>query len=124
YLWRKMKQLGAVSLQDAIWVLPQTDRTQEQFQWLAAGITELGGEAKLWQAEQLYATDADDLRRQFVAAVESEYGEILTALKRKDRDLAELSKRYQHAEAHDYFNSKLRQTVRERLLSAAGGAAR
>ena len=43
YVWRQMKQLGAIALQDAVWVLPETPRTREQFQWLAAEITELGG---------------------------------------------------------------------------------
>ena len=44
YVWRQMKQLGAILLQDAVWVLPETPRTREQFQWLAAEISELGGE--------------------------------------------------------------------------------
>ena len=38
HVWRKLKQLGAIALQDAVWVLPQTPRTQEQFQWLAIEI--------------------------------------------------------------------------------------
>ncbi len=124
YAWRKLKQLGAVALQDAIWVLPQTARTQEQFQWLAAEITELEGEAMLWEARQLYATDEDGLRRQFVEPVEAEYRAILAALKRKDRNLADLSKRYQQAQARDHFPSDLGQAVRERLLSIQGGPRR
>lgn len=124
YVWRKLKQLGAVSIQDAVWVLPQTPRTQEQFQWLAAEITELGGEVMVWDSQQLYATDADGLRRQFVEPVETEYRDILTDLKRKDRDLTDLSKRYQKAHARDYFQSALGQTVRDRLLSAQGGPRR
>ena len=32
FVWRKLKQLGAIALQAAVWVLPQTPRTQEQFQ--------------------------------------------------------------------------------------------
>lgn len=121
YVWRKLKQLGAVAIQDAIWALPHTARTQEQFQWLAAEITELEGEAMLWEAQQLYATDEGGLRRQFIEPVEAEYREILAALKRKDRNLAELSKRYQQAQARDYFASALGPTVRNRLLSAQGG---
>ena len=124
YVWRKMKQLGAVSIQDAIWVLPKTARTQEQFQWLAAEITELGGEAVLWDADQIYATDVDSLQQQFVELVEVEYTEILAALKRKDRDLADLSKRYQQAHERDYFQSALGQTVRDRLLSLSGRTSR
>lgn len=121
YVWRKLKQLGAIALQDAVWVLPRTDRTHEQFQWLAAEITELGGDAVLWEAERLYATDAETLRQEFVEPVESEYREILAALKKKDRDLAALSKRFQQAQSRDFFASALGQQVRERLISAKGG---
>lgn len=121
FVWRKLKQLGAIALQDAVWVLPKTPRTQEQFQWLAAEITELQGEAVLWEAEQLYATDPDALRQQFVDPVESEYHEILAALKKKDRDLSALSQRFQEAQSRDYFKSDLGQKTRDKLLSFSGG---
>lgn len=120
FVWRKLKQLGAVALQDAVWVLPATPRTQEQFQWLAAEITELKGEAVLLDATQLYATDNDALRRQFIEPVEVEYREILAALKKKGRDLPTLSKRFQQTQARDYFASSLGQQVRSRLLSYQG----
>lgn len=122
FVWRKLKQLGAVALQDAVWVLPQTARTQEQFQWLAAEITELKGEAVLWEAEQIYATDTDALRRQFLEPVESEYREIMAALKKKDRDLTGLSNRFLEAQARDYFASQLGRQTRDKLLAAGGGA--
>ena len=123
FVWRKLKQLGAIALQDAVWVLPQTPRTQEQFQWLAAEITELKGEAMLWEAEQLYATDAESLRRQFIEPVETEYREIMAALKKKGRDLAALSKRFQEAHVRDYFASALGRQTRDKLLAAGGGSA-
>ncbi len=122
FVWRKLKQLGAIALQDAVWVLPQAPRTQEQFEWLAAEITELKGEAMLWEAEQLHATDAASLRRQFTEPVETEYREIMAALKKKGRDLAALSKRFEEAHARDHFASALGRQTREKLL-AAGGAA-
>src|SRR5258708_19561808 len=40
YIWRKMKQLGAIAVQDAVWVLPSTPRTQDQFQWLPTAISD------------------------------------------------------------------------------------
>lgn len=123
FIWRKLKQLGAIALQDAVWVLPLTRRTQEQFQWLAAEITELKGEAMLWEAEQLYATDAETLRRQFIEPVEIEYREIVAALKKKDRDLAALSQRFQDAHVRDYFASELGRQTREKLLAADRGSA-
>lgn len=121
FVWRKLKQLGAIALQDAVWVLPQTPRTQEQLQWLVAEITELKGEAMLWEAEQLYATDTEALRRQFTEPVEIEYREIIAALKKKDRDLAVLSKRFQEVQTRDYFASELGRQTRDKLLAAGGG---
>ena len=47
--------------------------------------------------------------------------EILAALKKKSRDLAALSKRFQEALARDYFASTLGKQARERLLAAGGG---
>jgi hypothetical protein len=47
-LWRRLRQLGAVRLVDGIAMLPNTARTEEQFEWLAAGIVEAGGEASVW----------------------------------------------------------------------------
>jgi hypothetical protein len=120
FVWRKLKALGAVALQDAVWVLPRTPRTQEQFQWLAAEITELQGDALLWQAEQIYASDPESLRRQFLEPVEIAYCEILAALKKKDRDLAALSKRFQEVQAQDYFASQLGRQTRDKLLAAGG----
>jgi hypothetical protein len=120
FVWRKLKQLGAIALQDAVWVLPQTSRTEEQLQWLASEITELGGDAMLWEATQVYATNSETLRRQFADAVESEYREILAHLKKRERDLTTLSKRFQEAQARDYFGSKLADQTRAKLLAAAG----
>ena len=123
FVWRKLKQLGAIALQDAVWVLPQTSRTQEQFQWLAAEITELKGEAMLWEADQLYATDPETLRRKFTEPVETEYREIMAALRKKRPDLAALSQRFQEAQARDYFASELGRQTRDKLLAAGGGSA-
>jgi hypothetical protein len=118
YVWRKMKQLGAVLLQDAVWVLPDSARTREKFQWLAAEITELGGEAMMWESNLIYATDEQALRRQFEEPVEAAYREILQDIKRPKRDLTGLSKRYQQIQAQDFFHNQLGQQVRDKLLAA------
>ncbi|HLO31892.1 MAG TPA: Chromate resistance protein ChrB, partial [Anaerolineales bacterium] len=54
YIWRKLKRLGALLIQDAVWVLPDTPRNLEQFQWLSAEIVELAGEATLWSAQPAF----------------------------------------------------------------------
>ena len=120
-VWRKLKRLGALLLHDAVWVLPATPWTREQFQWLAVEIGELGGEAYLWESHLLLNGQSEALVQQFRARVESAYQEILDELEREDADLVALSRKYQQVRAQDYFHSALGTHVRERLMSARGG---
>src|SRR5258708_18644930 len=76
-VWRKLKQLGAVALQDAVWLLPANPQTREQFQWLAAEIEELEGEATLWESRLLNAGREGRMIARFNDPVEAEYREIL-----------------------------------------------
>lgn len=121
YVWRKLKQLGAISVQDAVWVLPATPRTREQFQWLASEIVELQGEVSLFQSEVLFASNDPPLREQFEAPVKAAYQGILTALKRRKPDLTALSKKYQQTKEQDYFLCELEEQVRKKLLTIGGG---
>jgi hypothetical protein len=100
-------------------VLPATDRTREQFQWLAAEIAELEGEALVWEAA-LAQPGPEGLVRQFLAQVEPAYATLLDELQRPDADLAALSRRYQQIQAGDYFRSPLGERARAALLAARG----
>ncbi len=122
-VWRKLKRLGALLLHDAVWVLPATPWTREQFQWLAVEIGELEGEAYLWESRLLLNGQAEALVQQFQARVESAYQEILREVEQEDADLVALSRRYQQVRAQDYFHSEMGAHVRERLMTARGGSA-
>jgi hypothetical protein len=121
YVWRKLKRLGAVLVQDAVWVLPATERTREQFQWLAAEIEEQGGEALYWEARLLAAAHEEALRGLFAGQVDGEYQAILVALQEPEADLAALARRYQQVQAADYFQSALGRQVRATLLAGREG---
>jgi hypothetical protein len=120
YVWRKLKQLGAIAVQDAVWALPLNPRAQERFQWLATEIVELNGEATVWEAVLIYGNDGHSLKKQFLESIDAEYREIQAALKKKPK-LTTLSKRFQEAQSRDYFASKLGQQTREKLIKASGG---
>ena len=120
YVWRKLKRLGALLVHDAVWLLPETPWTREQFQWLAAEIRELGGEALVWESRMLLAGQDEALVQQFVAEVDSAYQAILAELQRADADLAALARQYQQVQARDYFQSPLGQQIRATLLRARG----
>ncbi len=121
FVWRKLKQLAAIAIQDAIWVLPKSPQTFERFQWLATEITELGGEAILWEADHVYATDSVALEKQINEPLIEENKSICAALKKKNCGLDELSKRYVEAHKRDYFALEIGRQTREKLMALGGG---
>ncbi len=116
YVWRKLRRLGAVLLQDAIWVLPNTPRAAEHFRWLATEIQEMNGEAQLWKSSLVLGMQEESLVQRFAAQVDEEYAQLMKQLKRKRPALAEVSRQYQQVQAKDYFGSELGKQVRARLL--------
>ncbi len=120
YVWRKLKALGAVVLQNAIWVLPETAQTAEHFRWLVTEIQEMKGEASLWRSNLVLGMPESVLIQQFKDQIDREYAELLKRLDRKNADLADIARSYQQTARGDYFQSKLGQRVRERLLRLRG----
>ena len=119
-VWRKLKRLGAILFQETVWVLPCTPRTQEQFQWLAAEIVEMDGEAALWEAcPALFGKD-DALIAQFSAQVDEGYLALLAQLESPDADLEILSRQYQQVLSRDYFQSESGQRLSQALMACRG----
>jgi len=120
YVWRKLKRLGAIFLNDAVWVLPDTPRTAENLQWLAAEIQEMKGEVNLWKSSLVLGLPEEALIEQFKKEVDLEYKGLLKRLGQKNRDLSKLSQEYQQIIGRDYFQSEGGKQVKERLLALRG----
>lgn len=121
YVWRKLKKLGAISLQDAVWVLPSFSRTIEQLRWLTTEIEQLDGEATLWEGHLMLGSQDEALQKKFETPVLERYEAIAKELKRRDADLGVLSRHYQQTAAIDYFHSAMGLTVRDALIAAKRG---
>jgi hypothetical protein len=121
YVWRKLKRLGALLVHDAVWLLPATPWTREQFQWLAVEIKELGGEALVWESRIVLPGQDERLIQQFVAETDAAYQTILTTLQQAEPDVSALARQYQQLQTRDYFGSPLAEQVRAALLLARGG---
>lgn len=122
YVWRKLKQLGAEAIQDAVWVLPATARTHEQLQWLAAEMREMGGQALLWSGQLASPEEHRTMVRRFEEPVELGYRALLHDLKKTGADPAALAKRFQQLQARDYFQCALGREVRAVLTGGKKGA--
>jgi hypothetical protein len=115
-----LKRLGAILLNETVWILPDSPRTAEQFQWLTAEIQERNGEAYLWKSNIVLGIQDDTLITKFKEQVDLEYKKLRKELSKRNPDLAKLSRHYQQVAGADHFHSELGQAVREQLLAMRG----
>jgi hypothetical protein len=80
YVWRRLKRIGAIYLQDGTCLLPANDRTREQFQWLAAEIAEMTGEAYICRADFLTGDQEARVIEQFREQARDAYRQALASL--------------------------------------------
>jgi DNA-binding transcriptional regulator PaaX len=84
-VWRKLKTLGALYLQDGVAALPEDAVTREQLEWLQLRIKEAGGEATLWEALPNTVSENRALVEAFRADREEAYRELIAAAERLRR---------------------------------------
>lgn len=75
-IWRRLQSLGAVGVKSAVYALPATAETQEDFEWLLKEIVEGGGEAMVCEARLIDGLSDADAQAMFDAARDADYGEI------------------------------------------------
>ena len=108
YIWRKLKRLGAITIFDAVWVLPDTPRTHEQFQWLAAEIQEMGGEAMFWKAQAELAGQEETLISTIPGPGRGSLpGLCWSGWSRSRSRLVAAAQEYQQIRQKDYFQSEV-----------------
>ena len=124
-LWRKFRRLGAVSLKNSVYILPFTESTYENFQWLCQEIQSVEGEATLVKTRGIENLDDEEIIGLFNASRDSDYREIITAceavLKKSARgkeeiptegdvlnkELTHIEKRLKTLMEMDFFNAPL-----------------
>ncbi len=75
-LWRRLQTLGAVAVKNAVYALPASEQSQEDFEWLLKEVREGGGEAVLCEARFIDGMGDEEVRGLFNAARETEFGEV------------------------------------------------
>jgi hypothetical protein len=143
-VWRRLKTLGALYLQDGAAALPEDAVTREQLEWLQLRVREAGGEATLWEASPNTVAENAALVEEFRGLREAAYGELIDAadeLRRKAgmevgralllEELARIERDFRAERRRDYFRSPLRKVAdaairdaRRVVREGAGRAAR
>jgi hypothetical protein len=133
-LWRRLAEIGAVAIKNAVHALPAGDQAQEDFEWLLREVAAAGGEALICEARFIDGLSDAEVRALFDAARDADYDELAKeirpvaeqlggrALRAVDdrtglqAQLKRWRKRFEEILALDFFGANGREPV-EGLLS-------
>jgi DNA-binding transcriptional regulator PaaX len=123
-VWRKLKALGALYLQDGAAALPDDAVIREQLEWLQLRVREAGGAATLWEALPNTVAENRSLVEEFRALREAAYRELIDSageLSRKAtigagetvllEELTRIERDFRTERRRDYFRSPLRKVA-------------
>ena len=80
-VWRRLQALGAVPLKNSVYLLPMTDESREDFEWVLREIQKDGGEASLCEARLVDGLTDDEVRGLFLRAREADYRSLATDIR-------------------------------------------
>jgi hypothetical protein len=86
-MWRRLQKIGAVAVKNAVYVLPRTDQSSEDFHWVAREILEAGGDASVCEATFIEGITTNELIELFRAARDSDYRELMEEIKEAREEL-------------------------------------
>ncbi len=130
-VWRKLRDLGALYLQDGVAALPEDAVTREQLEWLQLRVKEAGGKATLWEGRPGTVAEERELVEAFRASREEAYGAIAAEAERVRRkaqmggdegalmeNLGKLEREFRAERRRDYFRASSREAAAEALRAA------
>ena len=124
-IWRRLQRLGVVTLTPGAALLPFRDDLQEQLDWVAQEVEEMGGEAWVLPVTELGEAEERKVREQSCAERQTEYEEIRTDAReflsrapqhpgpdddyarrlKTEKELVALQRRFRRIRTRDYFNT-------------------
>ena len=75
-IWRRLQNLGAVTMKNAVYALPAGEQAQEDFEWLLKEISDGGGEGMICEARMVDGLTDEDVRNLFNEARSQDYAEV------------------------------------------------
>ena len=135
-LWRKLKSMGAIYLQNGVCVLPRTDDHVRQLKIIENDVAEMGGETVLLQTTSLdkdqeekvvsrFKADRDEQYREFLGRCEAFEVEIAkeistqkftyAELEEEDSDLKKLQGWLERIRNLDFYGAPLAESAAERM---------
>jgi hypothetical protein len=76
-VWRRLQGLGAVAIKNSVYVLPRSDETLEDFQWVLREIVQGRGEASICAAGFIGGLSDEQVEALFQTARDADYAQIV-----------------------------------------------
>ena len=138
-VWRKLKKIGAVSIQQSMWILPANDENRRTLNEIKSEVSQNSGEAFV----MAFCADEDGkkiIMEKFNAARDEEYGELLeqceeffkeidketarknftfAEIEENEEELGKLKQWYEKISARDSFGAPLREKAKSLLAQCA-----
>jgi len=102
-VWRRLQALGAVTVKNSVYALPESEQTREDFAWVLKEIIEGGGEGMVCEARMVDGLSDQDVRDLFNRARDADYEVIAKGA----RDLTEMLTRATDASARADASARL-----------------
>lgn len=112
--WRRLQQIGAVPLKQALYVLPDSANAREDFEWLKTEIKGAGGAASIFVADSLDTFSADALVEEFRRTRQDAYRALAREV---ERVVGRLSATRRPRGTRKPAIGRLRAVFRERLAA-------
>jgi hypothetical protein len=109
--WRRLQQIGAVAVKQAVYALPDSPTAREDFEWLKTEIEAAGGQAGVFAANTIDTWSSDELVEEFRRAREGDYLALSRAV---ERALA-AARRKRAPRRSRHASSRIVDTFRQRL---------
>ena len=130
---RRLQRLGAAAIKNSVYVLPKSDQSQEDFEWVVREIVEGGGEASVCEARFVEGLSDAEVEALFNSAREADYLELANEARRLrshlprgkkgddfreelESDIARLRKRLEEIEKVDFFAATGRDALEALLV--------
>lgn len=140
YIWRKIKDIGAVYLQQGVALLPYEERLFEILKNLREEVNNLGGKSTLSELTFVSGEDEKYIVSEFMQQIDEEYSEFedncerliyeldretekgkfkFSELEEAEEDLKKFQRWYDKIISRDYFNSESKYKAKEMLEKAS-----
>jgi hypothetical protein len=106
---RRLAQVGALPVKNSAYLLPDTEDTREDFEWICREITSEGGTAWLFRAESLAGLSAEQIEESFRRLRDADYEGLLSAA--PEMEAAKFTQRFEEVKKIDFFEHPARAKV-------------